>query len=37
MHDMGCFSITIAVENPAQRGATRDIVGALVDTGNEFT
>lgn len=34
---MGTFRIDIAVENPAQPGVRRDVVGVLVDTGAELS
>ncbi len=37
MRNMGCFSTSLRVENPALRGTTREIAEALVDTGSEFT
>src|SRR2546430_15055165 len=37
MDDMGIFRTTIAIENPAARGTTREIVDVMVDTGSEYT
>jgi len=37
MSDMGCFSTSITIENPARRGESRFGGHALVDTGSEFT
>jgi predicted aspartyl protease len=35
--DMGTFRTSIAVENPARRGALRSVTEVLVDTGSELT
>lgn len=37
MSDMGTFRTSIAVENPARRGALRPVTDVLVDTGSELT
>ena len=37
MTDMGTFRTTILVESPEQRGDTRTVEDALVDTGSEYT
>lgn len=34
---MGCFTTSIGVENASRRGEVREVVGALVDTGSEFS
>jgi len=37
MRDMGTFRTTILVESAEQRGKTRTVEDALVDTGSEYT
>jgi len=37
MSDMGTFRTTIKIENPLNRGVTREISDTLVDTGAELT
>ena len=37
MRDMGTFRTTILVESAEQRGETRTVDDALVDTGSEYT
>lgn len=37
MAGMGCFTTSIAIENPARRGERAEAGHALVDAGSEFT
>ena len=37
MSSMGTFRTTVAIENPANRGARRTLQDVLVDTGSELT
>jgi predicted aspartyl protease len=37
MSDMGTFRTTIKIENPLNRGVTRELADTLVDTGAELT
>lgn len=37
MDDMGIFRITMALENPLNRGVFRTIDNVMVDTGSEYT